>query len=215
MPIIDRYIVWNGSLRAQGWRSRAQRSRNGWVPAVYGSNCWPWRSRRQVSLRSIIPVSEVHVSQRKVALEWYKRVVTVAHGHYSAALRYSRFHFWLGIPSIVLATIVGTSVFASIQQKPDVWVQVLVGMLSMLAALLAALQSFLNYGEKAEKHRIAGARYNGIGRELELLLSQDADWKALESIRIRIDALAQESPHIPESVHREMPDNSENFVWRE
>jgi hypothetical protein len=53
----------------------------------------------------------------------------------------------------VLATVVGTSVFATIQQQPEFWWQVAVGTMSMAAASFSALQSFLSYGEKAEKHR--------------------------------------------------------------
>lgn len=155
------------------------------------------------------------MGSRQVALEWYKRVATVAHGHYRAALRFSRLNFWFGIPSVVLATIVGTAVFASLQQKPELWIQIVVGLMSIVAAIFAALQSFLGYGEKAEKHRVAGAKYNGIGRELELLLSQDQDWSALDSIRTRIDALAQDSPHIPESVHEEMPNDPQRLVWNQ
>lgn len=155
------------------------------------------------------------MSSRQVAIQWYQRAATVAHGHYRAALRYSRLHYVFGFPSVILATVVGTSVFASLQQKPEFWWQLTVGLMSIAGAILSALQSFLNYGEKAEKHRIAGARYNAVGRELELLLAQDSDWSPLDSIRQRIDALAQESPHIPESVHREMPNNPEGLLWHQ
>jgi hypothetical protein len=111
--------------------------------------------------------------------------------------------------------VVGTSVFATLQQKPEFWWQLSVGLMSIAAAALSALQSFLGYSDKAEKHRSAGAKYNAIGRELELLLAQDSDWAPLDSIRQRIDTLAQESPHIPESVHGEMALTPENFMWHQ
>lgn len=160
-------------------------------------------------------MQETNIKSRRVALEWYQRAVVVAHGHYRAALRYSRLNFWFGIPSIVLATIVGTSVFASLQQKPDFWLQITVGLMSILAAVLSGLQSFLGYNDKAERHRMAGSRYNSIGRELELILAEDKDWTKLETIRTRIDTLAQESPHIPESVHRDMAQNPPEPMWKE
>jgi len=150
------------------------------------------------------------MDQQQVAATWYKRVATVAHGHYRAALRYSRLSFWFGVPSVTLATIVGTTVFASLQQEPNLWVQICIGLMSIAAAVLSALQSFLGYAEKVERHRFAGAKYNAIGRELELLLSQNHDWSGLNAIRNRIDALAQDAPHIPESVHKEM---NENPAW--
>ena len=155
------------------------------------------------------------MTSRRVALEWYQRIVTVAHGHYRAALRYSRLNYWFGFPTVILATVVGTSVFATLQQKPEFWWQLTVGLMSIAAAVLSALQSFLGYNDKAEKHRSAGAKYNAIGRELELLLAQDSDWAPLDTIRQRIDTLAQESPHIPESVHLEMTLKPENFMWHQ
>jgi hypothetical protein len=155
------------------------------------------------------------LASRRVAVDWYKRIVTVAHGHYRAALRYSRLNYWLGFPTVILTTVVGTSVFATLQEKPEFWWQITVGLMSIAAAILSALQSFLAYSDKAEKHRVAGAKYNALGRELELLLSQNDDWSTLDSIRQRVDALAQESPHIPESVHQEMSLTPDNFLWRE
>jgi hypothetical protein len=154
------------------------------------------------------------VTTRPIATQWYHRAATVAHGHYRAALRFSRLNFWFGFPSVILATIVGTSVFATLQLKPEFWWQVTVGVMSIAAAILSALQSFLGYNDKAEKHRAAGAKYNAVGRELELWLSvAEENVEKLDLIRRRIDALAQESPHIPESVHQEMPASGNELTW--
>ena len=154
------------------------------------------------------------MATRPIATQWYHRAATVAHGHYRAALRFSRLNFWFGFPSVILATIVGTSVFATLQSKPEFWWQVTVGVMSIAAAILSALQSFLGYNDKAEKHRAAGAKYNAIGRELELWLSVEEDnVEKLDVIRQRIDALAQESPHIPESVHKETPASGSELNW--
>jgi hypothetical protein len=155
------------------------------------------------------------VEDRRVALEWCNRVVTVAHGHYRAALRYSKCHFWLGVPTVFLAAIVGTSVFATLQSKPDLAWQIVIGLMSIAAAVLSALQSFLNLNEKAEKHRTAGARYNAIGRELEQLLAQDETWSLLTDIRGRIDKLAEESPHIPEAVHDSLKNLPVASLWHQ
>lgn len=151
---------------------------------------------------------------RPIATEWYHRAATVAHGHYRAALRFSKLNYWFGFPSVALATIVGTSVFATLQSKPEIWWQITVGMMSIAAAILSALQSFLGYSDKAEKHRAAGAKYNAVGRELELWLAVDQESiEKLETIRQRIDALAQESPHIPASVHKDMPTRGNELNW--
>lgn len=98
---------------------------------------------------------------------------------------------------IALSTIVGTSVFASIQKQPELWVEITVGLASVLAAVLASLQTFLGYSARAEKHRVAGAKYGALGRELEVLRASDEaiPSETIEGLRKRLDALALESPN--------------------
>jgi hypothetical protein len=100
---------------------------------------------------------------RRVLEQWYERASVVAVGHYRAALRYSRFHFWIALPTVALSALVGTAVFATLQQQSCFWLQLGVGAMSVLAAILTALQSTLSYQELAEKHRAAGAKYNALG----------------------------------------------------
>ena len=77
--------------------------------------------------------------------------------------------------------------------------------MSVLAAILTALQSTLRYQELAEKHRGAGAKYNALGREIELMrASPEINAEKVEDLRARIDSLAFESPHIPQAVHEHM-----------
>lgn len=69
----------------------------------------------------------------------------------------------------------------------------------MAAAILASLQTFLGYSERAEKHRVAGAKYGAVGRELETLRASarsESD-EVISEVRKRLDALALESPNNP------------------
>ena len=109
------------------------------------------------------------------------------------------------MPTVALSAVVGTAVFATLQQQSCFWLQLGVGAMSVLAAILTALQSTLRYQELAEKHRSAGAKYNALGRELELMRTYpEISAEKIEDLRIRIDSLAFESPHIPQSVHEHM-----------
>lgn len=155
------------------------------------------------------------MAHRELAVEWLHRAERTQHGHYLAALHFSQWHYWMGVPVVLLTAAVGTSVFATLQNKPDAWVQITVGLLSFLAALLAALQTFLGYGERAEKHRLAGARYGGIGRRLELLLASDSGWEALKEIEEELNSLAQESPNIPRVVHKPLEDRDREWANRQ
>jgi hypothetical protein len=143
------------------------------------------------------------VNERQLALQWYGRVVLVQHGHYLAALYFTRRHWILGGATVALTAAVGTSVFATLAKQADLLV--LTGALSIFATLTASLQMFLSYGERADKHRVAGARYGTIGRELELLLAApEFRYGCLEKVKTELDALARECPHIPDAVHKGM-----------
>lgn len=145
-------------------------------------------------------------NERDLALAWYSRVVWVQHGHYVAALHFTRRHLLLGGSAVVLAAAVGTSVFATLAKQADLLA--LTGALSILATLASALQTFLSYGERADKHRVAGARYGMVGRELELMLAGlQFDPVELRQVKEKLDGLAQECPHIPDTVHKRMERN--------
>lgn len=135
----------------------------------------------------------------EVLEDWYQRVAVTQRAHYLSADHFGARKYWLGIPSVVLSTLVGTSVFATVQKQPELWLQITVGLASVVAALLASLQTFLGYAERAEKHRIAGAKYGALGRELEQIRASGAtpSTEAMSEVRKRLDDLAVESPNNP------------------
>ena len=139
---------------------------------------------------------------QQLVTDWYQRVRESQFSHYSAARYYSKLHYFLGIPVVILSGIVGTSIFASIGQQADRTSTILIGLISLLIAVLGALQTFLRFSERAEKHRIAGARYGEIRREIEqvqaLPLNSNENLKQfLDGLRERMDGLASEAPQLP------------------
>ena len=136
---------------------------------------------------------------------WYQRVVVTQKAHYLSAEHFSRKSYWLGIPVIALTAIVGTSVFATLQKQPEPRLQIAVGLASVLAAVLASLQTFLGYSTRAEKHRVAGAKFGALGRELEAVLASSAEVsdELIAELRKRLDVLALESPNNPMSIYRQ------------
>jgi hypothetical protein len=120
-------------------------------------------------------------SRREVAEAWYDRIEVIQHEHYLATLRFARLHYWVGIPLVLLTAIVGRCVFATPQQKRQASDRVAIGMLSVSATVLATLQTFLSYNERAEKHRMAGARYRALGWQLALMLAHDPGSNSMRS----------------------------------
>jgi hypothetical protein len=142
-------------------------------------------------------------TSRNVLEEWYLRVSVTQRAHYLSADSFGRRKYWLGVPAVMLSTLVGTSVFAGLEKQPEFWVQIAIGLASVAAALLMSLQTFLGYSERAEKHRLAGAKYGALGRELEELLagSDEPAQDRMTRARERLDVLAVESPNNPQWVY--------------
>lgn len=137
--------------------------------------------------------------------EWLERAKQSQQAHRFAAKEFSHMNLYLGIISIVLSTIVGTSVFATLSKQIDVGIQILVGMLSVLAAVFSALNTFLRYGEVSSKHAKAASTYGSVCRMIELQLAngiQNINFEQLDILRCNLDKLADDSPTVPEKFRK-------------
>jgi hypothetical protein len=137
--------------------------------------------------------------------DWERRASESAEAHYELATRLSKSNIRFGVPVVALTTIVGTSVFASISSTHvNTGLRVAIGLLSVLAAVLASLQTFLRFGERAEKHRTAAEHWASIRREIDEKLALHPTYLAsrgdpqdyLDDLRKRMDQVAQQSPEM-------------------
>lgn len=138
---------------------------------------------------------------------WRFRVHRVQLAHYEAGRRFGHLHLWLGLPVVALTTIVGTSVFATLQESTHTSIQIAVGLLSVTSAVLAGLQTFLGYATAAEKHRIAGARFASLKHQIELLATlpppdEQQLRDALADIEKQWSTFREDSPNIPGRIWR-------------
>ena len=77
----------------------------------------------------------------------------------------------LGLSVVILSTIVGTSIFASLQtDSPNTWVKIGVGGLSVLAAVMAAVKEFEGYGKRSAEHLAAAATYGQLRHRAEAMI---------------------------------------------
>jgi hypothetical protein len=124
--------------------------------------------------------------------------------HDEAARRYAKGQYALGIPSLIVSTVVGTSVFAALSSKevPPLWV----GLLSILAAVLAALQTFMDFGSRSDKHRSAAVKYKSSIRLIEESLVQQRQGTALNNdeiaaIRTALDSQEESAPVVMPAIY--------------
>ena len=143
---------------------------------------------------------------------WYNDLYLISHAHYEAAVYYQKMHRNFGIPITVLSAILGTSLFATINLNPDIWARIIAGLISFSVAVLSALNTYLNYIERAEKHRIAGSRFRSLLTEVELNqrlpINTEAEFRTwADDLRRRWDHLSLESVTVPPKIfekHRKL-----------
>lgn len=78
--------------------------------------------------------------------------------HFNAGIRWARYHYWLGIPSVVMSALAGLAFF---KNYPDA-----AGVMSGIVAILTSLITFLKPSERSVSHKNSGDQY--------LLLRNDA-----------------------------------------
>jgi hypothetical protein len=132
----------------------------------------------------------------------------IARAHYLASDQLEGRNRLLGIPVTVASTAVGTTIFATLQSSTALWLKIMTGLVSIAAALLAGLQTFLNYSEKSQKHKVSGTVYSALRRDYEIFLlrfGHASDEKRsealtqLESLAGLLTKSAQEAPSVPDS----------------
>ena len=157
-----------------------------------------------------MPAEVDDVKDIKDLAERYRSSVEhINQAHYFTAHRAEVRGRILGIASVILGAIVGTSIFATIQSSPSVDWRISAGLLATVAAVLGAMQTFLDYAKRAAEHRTAGAAYGRLRREFDgffLELATNGDrlqlTERLSQLRRRLDELGQGSPLIPDRFYK-------------
>ena len=138
---------------------------------------------------------------RDLVVTWLRRARESKVAHYEMANRLGQRAQWFGLPVILITVVVGTSSFASIAEGAvSTAAKIAVGLLSVLATILSALQTFFKFSERAEKHRRCGAQYGAIERELEAIVAEEGsriDANYVASLREKLDRMAEDAPHVP------------------
>ena len=131
--------------------------------------------------------------------DWRKRAYAAQSAHYAAANVCRRLNYALGVPAVVFSSIVGTAIFAGLEH--DSPRTIVVACVSILAAVLAGLQTFLRFPERAAQHATAADWYSAIRRDIEqtLHLPVESRGKAkdcLDRIRKEMNRVGQDAPEL-------------------
>ena len=123
-----------------------------------------------------------------------------AKGHFVAAQFWTNFHLWIGVPTVILAALAGTSALAQFDNH-----NIIAGILSLIVVVLAAITTFLNPREKARIHLTSGNNYDSLLSRARMFWTIDCRREnsehlladKLKDLSEQRDRLNRECPQIP------------------
>ena len=129
--------------------------------------------------------------------DWLRRAREDQHSQHEAGKFCRSFNYWLRIPVIVLTTALGTAAFASLEKQVSNSIKMWFGGLSIFAAVLTAISTHFKFFEQSEMHKILGAKYGIIRRDIEAVLhlpmnERESPKVVVDRIRKQFDDIASE-----------------------
>jgi hypothetical protein len=138
---------------------------------------------------------------RETMQEWNKGIRISQIANLRAATYYDTRNRKLDLLVIISSVVVGTSIFSILALSQDPRVLFVVGIISIIAAVLSGVSTSLNYPQVAEKHLRAGRKYGELRRRVDefLCLKSDSELEQiLDQILMEWDMLDAESPDVPQ-----------------
>ena len=125
--------------------------------------------------------------------------------HSIAFTHFKRLDKLTGVVATVLSAVVGTTVFASLAKSDNTSLLVIAGSISVLSTVVISANSFLKFGELAERHNQAGASFGNLRRQLEVDLINSNDTvslskEGLQELNVLWSELEKTSPAIPQRI---------------
>jgi ATP-dependent protease ClpP protease subunit len=97
--------------------------------------------------------------------DWKKRVNDYQKTNYALAIKYNKYHYWIGFLTIILAIIAGATLLAEVEVSR---IRNIVGSAGIIAAILCAVQTFYSYARRAEMHHSIATQLVHVRRDIEL-----------------------------------------------
>ncbi|GAB6907678.1 hypothetical protein DESC_10033 [Desulfosarcina cetonica] len=148
----------------------------------------------------------------KLLIKWQFRFHKSEKAHYRSATACRVFNYALGIPLVIITVIVASDIFGLLEALAETqypWKAEgnmgleakVVSLLSVLAPVLAALQTFLRFPERAEQHHNAAVKFGLLKKEIEMQMvlwpdSAERRKEILEEILAQHEEVIGQSPSI-------------------
>jgi hypothetical protein len=140
------------------------------------------------------------LTKDQVALLRHRRKLAWAaqHAYFERAGILGKLNYWIGVPVVVVTALAGSTIVANNTSRNPI--PVWVGVITVSAAVLASLQTFFRFGERAAFSAVAGNRYARLRRRIEDCLAAPSEGllERLEEIQKLEDDAGDQSPPIGE-----------------
>jgi len=97
----------------------------------------------------------------------YEEVYRNEQARYQCAKEYRRFHYWLGVPTVIITAAISSSLFYLLESNAAQYQKLILASISAIAAVLVSVQTFLEPSKLAEKNVDCGRGLYGLRMKLE------------------------------------------------
>ena len=154
----------------------------------------------------------MNTEAKDLLLDWHKQVSEFGKGHYKSATSCRVFNYALGIPLVLITTFIATEFFANLKimdgfsESPTIEnmknpIFMIVSFFTIIAPILAALQSFLRFPERANQHRQAAIEFGKLEKEIDKTIvfppkTDDEIKEKVEQIQSEEARISSEAPSV-------------------
>lgn len=157
----------------------------------------------------------------KLLRKWKQQVNKRYIGHLYFARKFKALHYTLGVPSIILGSIISSGILATFQNcdscddlksakcQAEQWIRFSIGILGVFATILATLLTFLDFQGRSENHKTAADDFGNLNRDLEAVLMIPGHIRGdpvatLNDYRIKYSELCRRSPTLSKEYDGEL-----------
>jgi hypothetical protein len=133
---------------------------------------------------------QIELLERRERLAW-----AAQHAYFERAGILGKMNYFIGVPVVIVTALAGSAIV--INQSKANPIPIWVGVITVSAAVLASLQTFFRFGERAAFSALAGARYARLRRRIEDCLAfppEGLDERLAEIQKLEDDAGDQSPP---------------------
>ena len=96
--------------------------------------------------------------------DWQARIDINQKAHWVCLERLDKIHFIIGLSAIILSTLAGATLLIGTE---NLYVRFTAGVIGLLAAVLAGIQTFYNHARRSGMHRAASTLLGHLRHEIE------------------------------------------------